>query len=122
MIKDFRALLENMQDAPHFLTIYNGMREFINHYINKMYFSHWMPPGVSERIWSVNIDASISGEYQTLGGYSCRPSESLGAPATSPGVPTTSLRAPVSAGDMSGNTLNQSRADWEKQHLLWERC
>jgi len=38
-------------------------------------FSHWKPPGVSERMWSVNINASISGEYQTLGGHSCRPSE-----------------------------------------------
>ncbi|MEA2207444.1 MAG: hypothetical protein QOE77_4220 [Blastocatellia bacterium] len=32
-----------------------------------MYFSHWEPPGVSERMWSVNLDASISGEYQTQG-------------------------------------------------------
>jgi len=43
--------------------------------ISKMYFSHWKPPGVSERMWSVSLDASISGEYQTLGGHSCRPSE-----------------------------------------------
>jgi hypothetical protein len=43
--------------------------------ISKMYFSHWKAPGVSERIWSVNLDASISGEYQTLGGCSCKPSE-----------------------------------------------
>jgi len=26
-----------------------------------MYFSHWKPPGVSERMWSVNLAASISG-------------------------------------------------------------
>jgi len=45
------------------------------HSISKMYFSHCKPPGVSERMWSVNLDASISGEYQTLGGHSCRPSE-----------------------------------------------
>ena len=44
-------------------------------YISKMYFSHWMPPGMSERMWSVNLDVSISGEYQTLGGHSGRPSE-----------------------------------------------
>ena len=43
--------------------------------ISKMYFIHWKPPGVSGRMWSVNLDASISGEHQTLGGYSCRPSE-----------------------------------------------
>jgi len=50
-----------------------GGRDHAN--ISKMYFSHWKPPGVSERMWSVNLDASISGEYQTLGGHSCRPSE-----------------------------------------------
>jgi hypothetical protein len=45
------------------------------HRISKMYFSRWEPPGVSERMWSVNLEASISGEYQTLGGHSGRPSE-----------------------------------------------
>jgi len=44
-------------------------------YISKMYFSLWKTPVVSERIWSANLEASISGEYQTLGGYSGRPSE-----------------------------------------------
>jgi hypothetical protein len=87
---------------------------------------------VSERMWSVNLDVSVSGEYQTLGGHSCRPSEklgalmtSLGAPTTSLGVPTTSLGAPTtrlgalgSAGDISGSASNHSRAVWEKHHLL----
>ena len=41
--------------------------------IIKMYFSYWNPPGVSGRMWSVNLDASISGEYQTKGGHSCWP-------------------------------------------------
>jgi hypothetical protein len=27
---------------------------------SKMYFSHKMTPGVSERMWSVNLDTSIS--------------------------------------------------------------
>jgi hypothetical protein len=62
--------------------------------ISKMCFSHWMPQGVSERTWSVNLDASISGEYETIGGHSCRPSEKLGAPAISLGALTTSLGAP----------------------------
>jgi len=31
------------------------------HSISKMYFSHWKPPGVSERMWSVNLDVSKSG-------------------------------------------------------------
>jgi hypothetical protein len=43
--------------------------------ISKMNFSHWRPPGVSERMWSVNFDGPISREYQTLGGLSGLPSE-----------------------------------------------
>jgi len=82
----------------------------IARYISKMYFSHWKPPGVSERMWSVNLEASISGEYQTVGGHSCRSSESLEAPATSLGAPTISLGAPGSAGNKSGSTANHSRA------------
>jgi len=48
-------------------------------YVSKMYIRHWKPPVVSERIWSVNFDASISGKYQTLGGHSYWPSELLGS-------------------------------------------
>jgi hypothetical protein len=40
-----------------------------------MYFNYWKPPGVSEKMWSVNLDGSISGEYQTAAGYSGHPSE-----------------------------------------------
>jgi len=43
--------------------------------ISKINFSHWKPPGVSERMWSVNLDGSISGECQTPGGHSGRPWE-----------------------------------------------
>jgi len=43
--------------------------------ISKMYFSHWEPPGVFERRRSVNLEVSISGKDQTLGGHSGRPSE-----------------------------------------------
>jgi len=43
--------------------------------ISRMYFSLWKPPGVSERMWSVNLGPSISGEYQTLGGHSDWPLE-----------------------------------------------
>jgi hypothetical protein len=90
-------------------------------YISKLYFRHWKPPGVSERMWSVNLDASISGEHQTLGGHSCWPSESLGALTTSLGAPGSAGDKPGSAGDKSARTSNHSRAVWEKP-LLWERC
>jgi len=43
--------------------------------VSDMYFSQRKPPGLSERMWSVILDASISGESQTLGGHSCRHSE-----------------------------------------------
>jgi len=43
--------------------------------ISTMYFIHWEPPGVCKRRRSVNVEASISGEHQTLGGHSGRPSE-----------------------------------------------
>jgi len=54
--------------------------------ISTMSFSLWEPPGVSERMWSVNLDALISGEDQTLGGHSGWPSESLGSVMTGAGV------------------------------------
>jgi hypothetical protein len=38
-------------------------------------------------MWSVNLDASISEEYQTRGGHTCQPSEYLGAPVKSLGAP-----------------------------------
>jgi hypothetical protein len=43
--------------------------------ISKMDFGHWKSPGVSERMWSVNLDALITGEYQRVGGYCGRPSK-----------------------------------------------
>jgi len=52
-----------------------------------MYFSHWKPPGVSERMCSVNLDSSISGDCQSVGGHSGLPSEKLGSLMTGIGVP-----------------------------------
>jgi hypothetical protein len=43
--------------------------------ISKIDFIRLKPPGVSARMWSVNLDASISEEYQTLEGHSCWDSE-----------------------------------------------
>jgi hypothetical protein len=34
----------------------------------KICFGHGEPPGMAERMWSVNLDLSISGEYETLPG------------------------------------------------------
>jgi len=40
MIKDFRALFDNLQDSTHRVTIYNGTWEFLKHKSrNKMYTS-----------------------------------------------------------------------------------
>jgi hypothetical protein len=56
-------------------------------YIRKMYFSYWKAAGVFVTMWSLNLDASISGEYQTLGEHSCRLSELLGARMKTLGAP-----------------------------------
>jgi len=55
-------------------------------HISKMYFSHWEPPGVCERRRSVNLESSISGENQTLGRHSGRPSELLESLMTGTGA------------------------------------
>jgi len=55
-------------------------------------------------MWSVNLDVSISGEYQTLGVNSSQRSEELEALATSLGAQTTSLEPPKSGGDKPGST------------------
>jgi len=44
------------------LTLDHGMEKSIS----KINFSHRKPPGVSERIWSLNLVGSIWGEYQTF--------------------------------------------------------
>jgi hypothetical protein len=73
-----------------------------------MYFGHWKPPGVSERMWSIHLDASILGEYQTPGGHSCQPSQKQRAPARSQGAPTSNLRAPEStSGNPRSPKINQ---------------
>jgi len=61
---------------PACLTVYFQVRsqEAVTH-ISKIYFSLWEPPEVSERMWSVNLDALISGEYQTIEGHSGWPSQ-----------------------------------------------
>lgn len=41
----------------------------------KMYSTYLRPPGVTERMWSVNVDVSISGEYGMQGGHSGHHSE-----------------------------------------------
>jgi hypothetical protein len=42
-----------------------------------MNFRYWKPPGVSDRMRSENLDVSISGDDQTVGGDSGWPSERL---------------------------------------------
>jgi len=68
-------VLTGIQFISYWLLTYLLLKAKENGCISKMYFSYWKPPEVSERMWSVNLDGSISGEYQTLGGHSCRPSE-----------------------------------------------
>ena len=75
-------------------------------------------------MWSVNLEASISGEYQTLGGHSGRPSEELGSLMTGTGVTGSDC-------DKFGNTSERRRELWvhlgasgsagDKPGSTWER-
>ena len=71
-------------------------------------------------MWSVNLDASIAGEYETLGEHSCRPSEYLEALTTSLGAPASAGDKPGGASDKSGSTSNHTSAVWEKQRHVWQ--
>jgi hypothetical protein len=59
--KDGVCILDN--EMP----IYPGVSQIYTA-ISKMYFNRCESPEVSERMWSVHLDVSISGEYQTVGG------------------------------------------------------
>jgi len=99
-----------------------------------MCYSLWKTPGVSERMWSVNYEVSISGEYQTLGGYSGRPSEYVRSLTTGTGVTgisdewyrsmmaaiVISLGACQSAGENFGCTWKCRRTNTGITNLLWE--
>jgi len=80
-----------------------------------MYFSLWKTPGVSERMWSVNLEASISGESQTLGGHSSRPSEQLGSLMTG-------TRVTGSDCDKLGNTSERRREHWVHLEVSPNQC
>jgi hypothetical protein len=70
-------------------------------FITKMYFIHFKPQGVSESMWSVNLDASMS--------ESIRPQE--GIPA---GLQT------GCAGNMPGTAINKPGSSWDRRQHTWE--
>jgi hypothetical protein len=70
--------LSDMRESPQevsWIDLSLAQEDLVLRYISKMIFILWKTPGVSERMWSVNLEASSSGEYQTLGEYSGRPSD-----------------------------------------------
>ena len=67
-----------------------------------MYFSHWKPPAVSERMWSVNLDASIS----------------CGSDPRRAFLPA--FRVTGSAGDKPGSADNKPGSTWERRRHVWE--
>jgi hypothetical protein len=68
MIKDFRALLDNMQDAMHCGAIYSGMCAFIEHKSrNKTYMFDEQPHAMEHCIYhgiKVQVDG-LEGEHIT---------------------------------------------------------
>ena len=67
------------------------------HSISKMYISHW-----SERMWSVNLDASISGVSDPRRAF---------LPA---------FRVTGSAGDKPGSADDKPGSTWERRQHVWE--
>jgi len=82
-------------------------------YIREIYFSHWKPPGVFQRIWSVNLDASISGEYQTLGGLPGAPKVLSGASRCSQTCHNHSHGTPVAVIRDPSYSECQQQSTWE---------
>jgi hypothetical protein len=69
------------------LSVFRSVINSSRYCISKMDFSHGEDPGVRERRRSVNLEESIPGEYQTLGGHWGRPSEYLGSLITGFAIP-----------------------------------
>jgi len=77
-------------------------RGVVLHSISKMYFCHWKPPGVSERMWSVNLDASISGVSDHWRAF---------LPA---------FRVTGSSSDKPGSADDKPGSTWECRRYIWE--
>jgi len=81
------------------ITRYSSPRRRVAlHSISKMYFSHW-----SERMWSVNLDTSISGVSD--------PSRAF----------LLAFRVTGSAGDKPGRADDKPGSAWERWRQTWER-
>jgi len=88
--------------------------------ISKIYFSASEPPGVSERMWSVNLEASIPGEYQTIGGHSGRPLEWMGSLMSRTGVTEISDDCYTSTVGVIVISLGTRPSAGENFGYLWE--
>jgi len=75
-----------------------------------MYFSHWKPLGVAERMWSVNLDASISAVSDPRRAF---------LPAFR--VTGSAGNKPGSADDEPGRTWERRQQTWERWWQTWER-
>jgi hypothetical protein len=69
------SIYESLQRFTTQITIDAITHRVATLFISKMYFILWMPQEGSERMWNVQLDASSSGEYQTVGGHSGWPSK-----------------------------------------------
>jgi len=84
-------------------------RQVALHILRKMYLSHLKPPGVSERMWSVNLDASISGVSDPRRAF---------LPAIR--VTGSAGNKPGSADDKPGSTWELRWQTWERRRHIWE--
>jgi hypothetical protein len=78
------------------------------------------PPGVCERMWSVNLDALFSGEYQTQGGHSSRPSQYLRSLMTCTEVPWERLWEVKEHPGAPERTLGVSWSTRDRRWQVWK--
>jgi hypothetical protein len=72
---EVRMIMVSPNSSSNSLNCGLGKYLWFHAIISNMYCSRWEPPGVSERRRSINLDETIAGKNQTLGGHYGRPSE-----------------------------------------------
>jgi len=94
-------------------------------YISTMWITHWEPPGVCQRRWSVTIEVSNSGENQTLGRDFGLPWGLFGFLMTSSGVLWEwwwCVSEDIGASESTLGTSGRVTQSFQKSPKNWKRC
>jgi len=87
------------------------------HSISKIYSSHWKPPVVSERMWSVNLDASISGVSDPRRAFL----PAFRVTGSADEKPGSAWECRRHTWERWRHTSERRRHTWERRRHTWER-